>query len=224
MRRADIVWIALAVGAWCATIALGAFAFSPHAASPVPSVASAEIKPPMGAITFEPKPGSARPEPPPSSRVRVRFAPPELPDEPGTRAGTREAKRDLARGVLGWRQFSAMGRMAADNQDLVQVGDVLASDYRVALETHPGWGCIRPKDGAFHEARATAYNDVMTVALQKRYGENVLEIAAERASVRTAKNREAREQRERRGKGRDPCSPPTYVDRSGVQRVKHGCL
>jgi hypothetical protein len=119
----------------------------------------------------------------------------------GRADGEREAKEDLAKGVLGWRTFGGWGYPARLGYDQVDMSEVLADDFDVTLKrVHAGGGCIVPRDHDYQAARRDAYNELMTPALKQRHGTDVLTVAEKRANERTRSNKQRFEQIDRQCK------------------------
>lgn len=135
------------------------------------------------------------------------FGPEPLPEEPvsasdqaharGRDDGDREARQDIARGVLAWRTYG-YGLSSDPGYETVSTADVLASDFGVAIRAEAGGaGCIRPPDADYQRARRDAYNETMLPALQKRHGNDVLDVAMKRAERINAERRRRYEEQTR---------------------------
>jgi len=134
----------------------------------------------------------------------------------GLAEGEREAKADLAAGVLGWRIGGGYGLRMPEAYETSSMPDILSEDYGVIMKGEEGGGgCMLPRDLVYRGARLAAYNEVMQTALEKRYGKDVIERARKRAEDINAERRRKHAERQRdckAGKG------------TGCEKIARGAL
>jgi hypothetical protein len=147
---------------------------------------------------------SPPPEPLPEAPLTPResLAPRESQDARGRADGKREAKADLAQGILGWRTYGGFGYRSPESYEQVAMVDILADDFGVTIKAVGGAGCIVPPDASYQRARESAYNAVMLPALKKRHGNDVMDVAQKRAGSINAERQRKHEKRQREAKTR----------------------